>query len=101
VDIRGVAPLLQVFDMPAALHFYRDVLGFEIWCRSGPGDDCDWVGLRLHGAELMLNTAYGADKRPPDRVTRPNSLLWNRSVRGRFELKTKLFSNTILGHYPT
>jgi glyoxylase I family protein len=65
MDIRGIAPLLQVFDMPTALHFYRDVLGFEIWGRSGPGDDCDWVGLRLHGAELMLNTAYEADKRPP------------------------------------
>jgi catechol 2,3-dioxygenase-like lactoylglutathione lyase family enzyme len=30
LDLRGVCPLLQVFDMPASLAFYRDVLGFTI-----------------------------------------------------------------------
>lgn len=30
LDIHGIAPLLQVFDMPTSIHFYRDVLGFEI-----------------------------------------------------------------------
>jgi catechol 2,3-dioxygenase-like lactoylglutathione lyase family enzyme len=29
-DIRGVAPLLQVFDMPTSVRFYRDKLGFEV-----------------------------------------------------------------------
>jgi glyoxylase I family protein len=65
MDIHGVAPLLQVFDMPTAVHFYRDVLGFTIWGSSQPGDDCNWCGLRLNGAEVMLNTAYEADQRPP------------------------------------
>ena len=64
MDIHGVAPLLQVFDMPTALHFYRDVLGFEVFGRSEPGDNCNWVLLKLHGAEVMLNTAYEADDRP-------------------------------------
>jgi uncharacterized glyoxalase superfamily protein PhnB len=65
MDIRGIAPLLQVFDMPAAFHFYRDVLGFKVSGTSQPGDDCNWAGLKLNGAELMLNTAYEADQRPP------------------------------------
>lgn len=65
MDIHGVAPLLQVFDMPTSLRFYRDVLGFEVWASSEAGDSCNWCGLRLHGAEVMLNTAYESDKRPP------------------------------------
>lgn len=50
--------------MPATLHFYRDVLGFEVWASSEPGDNCNWCGLRLQGAEVMLNTAYEAEHRP-------------------------------------
>lgn len=65
MDIQGVAPLLQVFDMPTAIRFYRDVLEFEVWATSQPSDDCNWAGLRLNGAEVMLNTAYEADQRPP------------------------------------
>jgi len=65
MDLQGVTPLLQVFDMPTAIRFYRDVLGFEVWATSQPGDDCNWAGLRLNGAEVMLNTAYEADQRPP------------------------------------
>ena len=64
MDIHGVAPLLQVFDMPTAIRFYRDVLGFQVWSTSEPGDNCNWAGLRLNGAEVMLNTAYEADRRP-------------------------------------
>jgi glyoxylase I family protein len=60
MDIRGVAPLLGVFDMPTSLRFYRDVLGFEVWAISEPGDNCNGCGLRLQGAEVMLNTAYEA-----------------------------------------
>lgn len=56
--------------MPTSLAFYRDVLGFEVAQRSSPGDDCDWVLLKLCQAELMLNTAYEAADRPtaPDPV---------------------------------
>jgi len=70
MDIHGVAPLLQVFDMPTSIRFYRDVLGFTVWATSTPGDDCDWAGLSLNGAEVMLNTAYEKDHRPsaPDPV---------------------------------
>lgn len=65
IEIRGLAPLLQVFDMPASIRFYRDVLGFGLAGTSAPGDDFDWALLRRGGAELMLNTAYEAHVRPP------------------------------------
>lgn|ERR1700728_1877118 len=63
--VEGVCPLLQVFDMPASLRFYRDVLGFEIVQRSRPDDDCGWSWLKSGNAELMLNTAYDEGMRPP------------------------------------
>ena len=64
IDIRGMAPLLQVFDMPTSLAFYRDVLGFEPVSSPDPEHE-DWVLLRRGGYELMLNTAYEAPDRPP------------------------------------
>ncbi|MGC9950812.1 MAG: VOC family protein [Bryobacteraceae bacterium] len=73
IDIRGIAPLLFVFDMPAAIHFYRDVLGFEVVSTSGGGDNCGWALLKLNGVEVMLNTEYDDGERPavpdPARVT--------------------------------
>lgn len=65
VEVRGVCTLLQVFDMPASVRFYRDVLGFEI-VQTSPreGDQFDWGLLRLNDAEVMLNTAYEQQERP-------------------------------------
>lgn len=63
-QMQGMAPLLQVFDMPVALKFYRNVLGFEVVQASGEGDDVDWVLLKLNSIELMLNTAYEKANRP-------------------------------------
>jgi catechol 2,3-dioxygenase-like lactoylglutathione lyase family enzyme len=64
VDVRGLCPLLQVFDMPTSLRFYRDVLGFEEVEKSGEGDDVGWARLRQGDAALMLNTAYDTGERP-------------------------------------
>jgi glyoxylase I family protein len=65
IEIRGMAPLLQVFDMPTSIAFYRDVLGFEVLTTSTPrGEHFDWALLQLSGVELMLNTAYEEDARP-------------------------------------
>jgi len=64
IEVRGVCPLVQVFDMPESIRFYRDVLGFEIVQQSTPGDRFDWAWLRLNGANLMLNTAYEEQDRP-------------------------------------
>ncbi|HEX2092342.1 MAG TPA: VOC family protein [Longimicrobiaceae bacterium] len=69
--LEGICPLLQVFDMPTSLAFYRDVLGFEVIqsappAEQAPGDRVDWVWLRRDRADLMLNTAYDPDAvRPP------------------------------------
>jgi len=65
IDVRGVCVLLQVFDMPTSVRFYRDVLGFEV-IQTSPreGDQFDWGLLRLNGAEVMLNTAYEQEYRP-------------------------------------
>jgi catechol 2,3-dioxygenase-like lactoylglutathione lyase family enzyme len=71
IEVRGLAPLLQVFDMPTSIIFYRDVLGFRIAGTDGKTvPNNDWVLLELDGAQLMLNTAYEADARPsaPDRA---------------------------------
>lgn len=65
IDVRGMTPLLSVFDMPTSIRFYRDVLGFEIVNTSAPGDNFGWAMLRHHEVELMLNTAYDDGERPP------------------------------------
>jgi catechol 2,3-dioxygenase-like lactoylglutathione lyase family enzyme len=64
--LEGLCPLIQVFDMPRSLAFYRDLLGFEIVQQAPPGDSCDWVWLRSGSAELMLNTMYEAARRPAE-----------------------------------
>lgn len=65
LKIEGLCPLIEVFDMPRSVAFYRDLLGFEIVSTSRPGNDFDWALLRRDDAELMLNTAYERDERPP------------------------------------
>ncbi len=69
VVMHGLCPLLQVYDMPTSVRFYRDVLGFEVFNSSAPRspDDCDWVWLKQGETELMLNSAYEHDSRPQSR----------------------------------
>ena len=70
-ELHDVCPLLQVFDMPTSLAFYRDVLGFEVVAAAPPAaqvgaDQFDWVHVRRDGADLMLNAVYERDApRPP------------------------------------
>jgi glyoxylase I family protein len=67
IEVRGVAPLLEVYDMPRSVRFYRDVLGFEVVSTSPKlGEDrFHWALLRLGEAEVMLNTAYEFDEERP------------------------------------
>lgn len=70
--ILGVTPLLSVFDMPAALRFYCEALGFTVISSSPEieapeGRYFHWAWLKLGEAELMLNTAYDAGERPDRR----------------------------------
>ena len=65
IEVTGVCALLQVFDMPTAVHFYRDVLGFEVVrTTEREGDQFDWGLLRLNDTHVMLNTPYEQDERP-------------------------------------
>ena len=68
-ELRGATTLLEVYDMPTSVHFYRDVLGFTIVNTSPPlgGEDrFHWVWLRSDKVDLMLNGAYETDEeRPP------------------------------------
>jgi len=74
LKIQGMAPLLQVFDMPESLGFYRDKLGFEVVQTSGQGDNSGWAMLKLNDAVIMLNTMYEDQDRPavPDPVRKNN-----------------------------
>jgi len=72
IQLSGTVTLLQVFDMPTSLRFYRDLLGFTVIQQSQPVDRCGWAWLRRDDTELMLNTAYEDASRPagpdPDRI---------------------------------
>ena len=71
IELRGCAPLFEVFDMPAAFAFYRGVLGFDVVNTNRDKDadpaDVDWAWLRLNDVDVMLNTAYDPGDRPPQR----------------------------------
>lgn len=66
----GAAAADLVYDMPAAVRFYREVLGFELVNQSRDGDDFE-NQIRAGaccpgaGAEIMLNTMYEREHRPP------------------------------------
>jgi uncharacterized glyoxalase superfamily protein PhnB len=72
MQLQGLVPLIQVFDMPESVAFYRDVLGFELVDHSpeieaAEGRYFHWCWLRHGSAELMLNTLHDANERPPAR----------------------------------
>ncbi len=74
IEMRGLVPLLQVFDMNESVRFYCDLLGFEVLQRSPEletpeGRFSHWMWLRQGSAELMLNTAYDSGERPAVRDT--------------------------------
>jgi catechol 2,3-dioxygenase-like lactoylglutathione lyase family enzyme len=64
IQLEGLCPLIQVFDMHASLGFYRDVLGFQVTQRAPDTEDCEWCLLCRNGMEIMLNTQYERDDRP-------------------------------------
>jgi hypothetical protein len=68
-NIRGVTPLLEVFDLGRSVAFSR-ALGFEVvarWPDTEPEGEWEWVRLRLGDAEVMLNALYERDERPAPR----------------------------------
>lgn len=65
LNINGMTPLIQVFNMPRSLAFYREILGFQVQADSGNGDHSSWVWLRLNDVDLMLNDQYEPGHEPP------------------------------------
>ena len=77
IEVQGVAPLVQVFDMSRSIHFYRDLLGFKVTGKSKEKsrdpDDVDWAMLQLSNATIMLNTAYDPEEVP----AQPDAARWS------------------------
>jgi catechol 2,3-dioxygenase-like lactoylglutathione lyase family enzyme len=48
--VGDATPLLEIFDMPTSVKFYRDVLGFSVAATSNSGHDYTWALLRLGGS---------------------------------------------------
>lgn len=82
INIKGMAPLLMVFDMPTSLHFYRDILGFTVKSTSadGEGDNVSWCLLGYGETELMLNELYERDKRPAEADQKRNEVHYDTSL---------------------
>ena len=47
IEVRGLSRLLEVFDMPTSLAFYRDKLGFRVTGDSGQGDESECAKLAM------------------------------------------------------
>ena len=62
-DISGVAPFFIVADVPAALSFYRDMLGFEITFR-GPSPEDEFFGIVRRGAAMIMLKALDVEPFP-------------------------------------
>jgi catechol 2,3-dioxygenase-like lactoylglutathione lyase family enzyme len=62
-EISGIAPFFIVKNVPAALAFYRDRLGFDITFQ-GPSDDDIFFGIVQRGAAMIMLKAVGVDPVP-------------------------------------
>ena len=51
IQVNGMTPLISVFNMPRALAFYRDTLGFAVVADSGNGD----ISRSMHRRLLRLD----------------------------------------------
>src|SRR5205814_9356957 len=98
-EISGIAPFFIVKNVPAALSFYRDRLGFDITFQ-GPADDI-FFGIVQRGAAMIMFKDVGVDPLPnPKRepgarwdaylnVTDPDAL------RSEFSSRNVEISNTL------
>jgi catechol 2,3-dioxygenase-like lactoylglutathione lyase family enzyme len=62
-EIAGIAPLFIVKDVPAALAFYRDRLGFDVTFQ-GPEPDDIFFGIVQRGGAMIMFKAVGVDPVP-------------------------------------
>lgn len=71
-NFSSLTPYFEVFDMSSSAAFYRDILGFDVLFASpevvtAEGRFSHFVRLGRGQVELMLNTAYDSNERPPVR----------------------------------
>src|SRR5687768_13933712 len=62
-EIGGVSPLFIVRDVPAALAFYRDKLGFDVTF-EGPEPDDVFFGIVERGRAMIMFKDIGVDPVP-------------------------------------
>lgn len=62
-DITGIAPFFIVKDVPAALTFYRDRLGFDVTFQGPEANDI-FFGIVQRGAAMIMFKAVGVDPVP-------------------------------------
>jgi catechol 2,3-dioxygenase-like lactoylglutathione lyase family enzyme len=62
-EISGIAPFFIVDDVPAALAFYRDRLGFDVTFQ-GPEPDDIFFGIVQRGAAMIMFKAVGVNPVP-------------------------------------
>ena len=62
-EISGIAPFFIVKNVPVALAFYRDSLGFDITFQ-GPSDDDIFFGIVKRDAAMIILKAIGVDPVP-------------------------------------
>jgi len=62
-EISGIAPFFIVNNVPAALAFYRDRLGFEITFQ-GPEPDDIFFGIVRRGAAMIMFKDVGVEPLP-------------------------------------
>jgi len=62
-EISGIAPFFIVRNVPAALSFYRDQLGFDI-VFQGPSEDDIFFGIVRRNAAMIILKEIGVDPVP-------------------------------------
>ena len=62
-EISGIAPFFIVDDVPTALAFYRNRLGFEVTFQ-GPEPDDIFFGIVQRGAAMIMFKAVGVNPVP-------------------------------------
>lgn len=62
-EISGIAPFFIVKNVPLALRFYRDSLGFDITFQ-GPSEDDIFFGIVGRGAAMIILKSIGVDPVP-------------------------------------
>jgi catechol 2,3-dioxygenase-like lactoylglutathione lyase family enzyme len=62
-EISGIAPFFIVKNVPTALRFYHDLLGFDITFQ-GPSEDDIFFGIVQRGAAMIILKDIGVDPVP-------------------------------------